>query len=92
MATIKIVLDKRASHTTIHGKHQLVLRIGHKSKTRDIGFDIHLTADQLSFDPFKIVGIVNAERHTKRTTKMFGEIDLWLDENKAMIKLCQSHS
>jgi hypothetical protein len=75
MATIKIILDKRASYTTVDSKHQLVIKIGHKSKTRNIGFDIHLTADQPSFTPFKIVGIVNAESYTKRTTKIFGEIE-----------------
>jgi integrase len=87
MATIKITLDKRESNRHSDGRHPVVLRIGHKSKTRDIGLDVYVFEDQITFDPLKISGTLNAVRHTKRIDKLHKEVDLWLDENKAIIKL-----
>ena len=87
MAKIKLTLDTRSNSQTTDGKYPLVLRISHKSKTRDIGFDIHVFQEQIVLDPLKISGITNAVRHTKRIDKTYKEIDLWLDENKAEIKL-----
>jgi len=87
MATIKLTLDTRANCRTNEGKYPLVLRIGHKSKTRDIGLDIQVFEDQIEISPLKITGITNAVRHTKRIDQKYKDIDLWLDENKAMIKL-----
>jgi len=87
MAKFKLTLDKRADHTTKDGKFPLVLRIAHKSKTRDIGFDIHLRDDQFDEVTGRITGIQNSVRNTKRVQKIYGDVDLWLDENKASIKL-----
>ncbi len=86
MATIKITFDKRASNTTKDNNYPLVLRIGHKRKTRDIQFNLHLTENQYDFNTNKILGILNAVRHTKRTRKMFSDVDLWIDENEGRIK------
>lgn len=86
MATIKITFDKRASNTTKDNKYPLVLRIGHKRKTRDIPFNLHLKKNQYDFNTNKILGILNAVRHTKRTRKMFSDVDLWIDENEGRIK------
>lgn len=86
MATIKITFDKRTSNTTKDNKYPLVLRIGHKRKTRDIPFNLHLTENQYDFSTNKILGILNAVRHTKRTRKMFSDVDLWIDESEGRIK------
>lgn len=86
MATIKIALDKRASNTTKDNKHMLVLRLGHRSKTRDIPFNIHLKEDQFDQDTGKIIGIMNAVRQTKRTRKIYSDVDFWLDENEGEIR------
>ncbi|WP_036381599.1 phage integrase SAM-like domain-containing protein [Muricauda sp. MAR_2010_75] len=86
MATIKITFDKRADHTTKDKKFPLVLRIGHVRKTRDIPFNIHLKETQYDFSTGIITGILNASRHTKRTRKIYSDVDLWMDENAGEIK------
>ncbi len=86
MATIKITLDKRADHTTKDKKFPLVLRIGHARKTRDIPFNLHLKESQYDFETGKITGILNATRHTKRTRKIYSDVDYWIDENEGEIK------
>ncbi|GAB1856106.1 site-specific integrase [Flavobacteriaceae bacterium MHTCC 0001] len=86
MATIKITLDKRSSNTTKDKKFPLVLRLGHARKTRDIPFNLHLKEDQYDFDTGKITGVMNAVRHTKRTRKIYSDVDLWIDENDWEIK------
>ena len=86
MATIKITLDKRSSNTTKDKKFPLVLRIGHKRKTRDISFNIHIKENQYDFETGKIEGIPFAVRHTKRTRKIYSDVDLWIDENEGQIK------
>ncbi|WP_024768456.1 tyrosine-type recombinase/integrase [Aquimarina macrocephali] len=86
MATVKVTLDKRKDHITKDNKFALVLRIGHKSKTRDISFNIHLHADQFDPDTGKITGITNSVRHSKRTKKIYGDIDLWIDEEAGTIR------
>lgn len=86
MATIKITFDKRADHTTKDKKFPLVLRIGHARKTRDIPFNLHLKENQYDFATGKIKGIMNAVRHTKRTRKIYSDVDLWLDEHEGEIK------
>lgn len=87
MAKIKITLDTRANCRDINGKYPLVLRISHKSKTRDIQLNQHLLEEQFNPLTREIKGIQNSVRHTKRIQKIFGEIDLWLEENKSEIKL-----
>ncbi len=86
MATIKITFDKRASNTTKDKKYPLVLRVGHNRKTRDISFNLHLKENQYSYSTGKITGILNAVRHTKRTRKVFSDVDLWIDEHEGEIK------
>ena len=86
MATIKVTLDKRADHKTKDNKCPLVLRIGHKSKTRDIPFNIHVKENHYDFATGKITGIENAVRHTKRTRKIYSDVDLWIDENDGLIR------
>ncbi|MEQ9262028.1 MAG: tyrosine-type recombinase/integrase [Owenweeksia sp.] len=86
MATVKVTLDKRASNTTVDGMHPMVLRIGHKSKTRDIPFHIHVHADQYDPNTGEITGIRNAVRNTKRVRKIFSDVDLWVDDNQGLIK------
>lgn len=87
MATVKITLDKRASHQNRDGTYPLVLRLGHKSKTRDIPFNIHLFEGQYDNETGMIAGILNAKRHSKRIQKTFADADLWIDENAPEIKL-----
>lgn len=87
MAKVKITLDTRSSSQDKDGKYPLVLRIGHKSKTRDIKFGMHLKEEYFNPETREIRGIQNSVRHSKRIQKVFGEIDLWLDEHKAEIKL-----
>ena len=67
MATVKVTLDTRKNCQDKDGKFPLVLRIGHKRKTRDISFDIHLLDTQFNSDTGEIKGIVNAVRKTKST-------------------------
>ncbi|PIB31329.1 hypothetical protein BFP77_01815 [Maribacter sp. 4U21] len=86
MATIKITFDKRADHKTKDKKFPLVLRLGHARKTRDIPFNLHLKENQYDFATGKIKGIMNAVRHTKRTRKVYSDVDLWLDEHAGEIK------
>lgn len=86
MATIKITLDKRTSNTTKDKKYPLVLRIGHDRKTRDIPFNLHLKENQYDDNTGKIIGIVNAVRHTKRIRKIHSDVDLWIDEHEGEIK------
>ena len=86
MATIKITFDKRSSNTTKDKKYPLVLRVGHQRKTRDISFNLHLRENQYNFRTGKITGILNAVRHTKRTRKIFSDIDLWIDEHDGEIR------
>lgn len=87
MAKVKVVLDKREDHRHKDGRCSLVLRISHKSKTRDIGFDIYVLENNFNVETRVIKGITNSVRYTKRVQKMFADVDLWLDENKAEIKL-----
>ncbi|MFS4446554.1 tyrosine-type recombinase/integrase [Maribacter sp. 2307UL18-2] len=86
MATIKITFDKRADHKTKDKKFPLVLRVGHARKTRDIPFNLHLKENQYDFSTGKITGIMNATRHTKRTRKIYSDVDLWMDEHAGEIK------
>ena len=86
MATIKITFDKRVSNTTKDNKFMLVLRIGHNRKTRDIPFNLHLKENQYDHTTGKITGILNATRHTKRTRKIYSDVDLWIDEQEGEIK------
>ncbi len=87
MAKVKVTLDKREDHKHKDGRCPIVLRISHKSKVRDIPYDLYIF--EKDFDPLtrKVTGIENAVRHSKRVQKSFSDIDLWLDENKADIKL-----
>ncbi|MEQ9300452.1 MAG: tyrosine-type recombinase/integrase [Cyclobacteriaceae bacterium] len=87
MATVKVTLDKRENSKNSEGKYPIVLRIGHDRKTRDIPFNIH--QHESEFDPIeiKLKGIQNRVFHSKRIQKNFSAIDLWIDENKADIKL-----
>lgn len=87
MARVKLALDKREDHTTKDGKYPLVLRLSHKRKTRDIGFNIHVKEDQFDSETTEIRGIQNSVRQSKRVQKMISDVDLWIDENKAEIKL-----
>ena len=87
MAKVKVTLDSRQNCRDKDGKYPLVLRISHKSRTRDIGFDIHLYPELFNPDKIEFKGIHNAVRNTKRVQKVYADIDLWLDENKAEIKL-----
>ena len=86
MATIKVTLDKRLSGRTKDNKFPLVLHIGHKRKTRSIPFNLHLKQNHYNNKTGKISGILNAVRHTKRTQKIFSDVDLWIDENEGEIK------
>lgn len=89
MAKIKITLDTRSNSQDKDGKYPLVLRIGHKSKTRDINFNIHLKKGRFDESTREIKGIQNAVRHSKRIQKIFSDIDLWIHDNKAIVKLWQ---
>lgn len=86
MATIKITFDKRESNTTKDNKFMLVLRINHNRKTRDIPFNLHLKENQYNFATGKITGIMNAVRYTKRTRKIYSDVDLWIDEHEGEIR------
>lgn len=86
MATIKVTFDRRASNTVKGKKFPLVLRISHNRKTRDIPFNLHLKENQYDFTTGKIKGVMNAVRHTKRTIKIYSDVDLWLDEHAGEIK------
>ncbi len=86
MATIKITFDKRADHKTKDNKFPLVLRVGHARKTRDIPFNLHLKENQYDFSTGKISGIMIAGRHTKRTRKIYSDVDLYIDEYAGEIK------
>lgn len=97
MSKVKIALDTRKNCQDKDGKYPLVLRISHQSKTRDIGFDIHIKEEnfieldvaegQKKAVHFQIKGVPNSVRKTKRVQKTYGDVDLWLDENKGEIKL-----
>ena len=97
MAKVKIALDTRNNSQDKDGKFPLVLRISHQSKTRDIGFDIHVAKENfVEFEVeegqkktvhFQIKGVANAVRKTKRIQKTYSDVDLWLDENKGEVKL-----
>lgn len=87
MAKVRVTLDTRSNSQDKEGKFPLVLRISHKSKTRDIPFNIHVHEGQFDENTTKITGIQNSVRHSKRVQKIYGDVDLWIDENKAEIKL-----
>ena len=97
MAKVKITLDTRSTSQDKDGKYPLVLRISHKSKTRDIPFDIHLARENFieiededgkkKTAYFEIKGVTNAVRKTKRVQKTYSDVDLWMDDNKGEIKL-----
>lgn len=97
MAKVKIALDTRSGSQNKDGKFPLVLRISHKRKTRDIGFDIHIAKEnfiELDLEEgqkraayFKITGVPNSVRKTKRVQKTHSDVDLWIDENKGEIDL-----
>lgn len=97
MAKVKIALDTRAGSQTKDGKFPLVLRLSHKRKTRDIGLNIQIAKDDfIELDivdgnrkaaHFKLTGLPNAVRKTKRIHSLYSDIDLWIDENKGEIKL-----
>ncbi|MBT1689883.1 tyrosine-type recombinase/integrase [Dawidia soli] len=86
MTTIKITLDKREDHTHVDKRYPVVLRIGHKRKTRDIPFNI--AVHEKNFDPVtgKVTGILNAVQNTKRVQRILAETDLWVTENGPKIK------
>jgi len=87
MAKVKLTLDKRIDHTAKDGKFPLVLRISHKSKTRDIGFNIHVDKDQ--FDPVsrEIKKIDDHKRESLRVQEKFISVARWINDNEASIKL-----
>ncbi len=97
MAKVKIALDTRKTSQDKDGKFPLVLRISHQSKTRDIGFDIHIAQEnfieldtgeaQKKSAHFQIKGVANSVRKTKHVHKIYSDVDLWLDVNKGEIKL-----
>ena len=87
MAKVKVALDTRSKSKNIEGKFPLVLRISHKRKTRDISFKVYLKLEQYDEAQIKFSGIQNAVSKSKRVKKTYSEIDLWLDDNKAEIKL-----
>ena len=87
MAKVKIALDRREDHRHADGKYPLVLRISHKRKTRDIPFDIYVHEEQFDSQSYDLNGIINAVRQSKRIKHRVSEVDLWIDENKAQIKL-----
>lgn len=87
MAKVKVTLDSRLNSCDKDGKYPLVLRISHKRKTRDIGFDIHVKNEHFNPSKTEIKGIQNAVRNSKRVQKIYADVDLWIDENKALIKL-----
>ncbi|OEK03270.1 hypothetical protein BFP97_17830 [Roseivirga sp. 4D4] len=97
MATVRIVLDTRPSNVDKNNKYPLVLRIGHKTQRRDIPFYIRLgKEDFIELDSiegkkktahFKLKGVTNPVRKTKRIHSLYSDIDLWMDENKGEIKL-----
>jgi len=87
MAKVKITLDTRSNAKDKDGKYPLVLRMAHRSKTRDIPFHIHVHENQYNETTRAIKGIENSVRNSKRVQKLYSEIDLWIDENKAEIKL-----
>ena len=97
MTKVKIALDTRKNSQDKDDNFPLVLRISHKSKTRDIGFDIHIAKENfIELDVaegekksvhFQIKGVANSVRKTKRIQKTYGDVDLWLDENKGEIKI-----
>ena len=87
MATVRVKLNKRASHQTTDGRYPLILNIGHKSKAREIPFNLFLHENQFDEDTKKITGIVNSVRQSKWIQKIFSEVDFWLTENQSEIKL-----
>lgn len=87
MTKVRVKLDTRLSSQDRDKKYPLVLQISHKSKTRYIGFDIHVCEDQFDNTTCSLSGIQNSVRNSKRVQKMYGDIDLWIDENKGEIKL-----
>ncbi|MDW3191252.1 MAG: tyrosine-type recombinase/integrase [Cytophagales bacterium] len=87
MAKVKIALDRREGHKHNDGRCPVVLRISHKSKTRDIPFDIYVLENDFDSETYDLKGIQNAVRQTKRVKKKIFEVDLWVDENKAVVKL-----
>lgn len=62
------------------------MRLGHARKTRDIPFNLHLKENQYDFSSGKITGIMNAARHTKRTRKIYSDVDLYIDEYAGEIR------
>jgi len=97
MAKIKIALDTRMGSQTKDGKFPLVLRLSHKRKTRDLNLNVQIAkTDFIELDVsdsnrktahFKLTGIPNAVRKTKRIHSLYSDIDLWIDENKGEIKI-----
>ena len=87
MPTVRLLLDKRAKSKGKDGKYPLVMRIGHQSTSRNIPFDLHLLPEQFDENALSLSGILNSVRNTKRIQKKLSEVDLWVDENKAEIKL-----
>lgn len=87
MTKIRVTLNKRASHKTTKGQYPLILNIGHKRKAREIPFNLYLKEKQYDESTGKITGIENSVRQTKRIQKIYTDVDYWVDENQAEIKL-----
>ncbi len=87
MAKVTLLLDTREKSKIKGDRYPLVLRIGHQSTSRTIGLDKYLKPEQFNESTHELKGITNSVRHTKRIQKTLSDIDLWLDENKAEIKL-----
>jgi len=87
MATVRVKLNKRASHKTTDGKYPLILNIGHKSKAREISFNMFLNEQQFDESTKKITGISNSVRHSKWVQKIYSDVDFWITEKQAEIKL-----
>lgn len=87
MARIKILLDKRADHQHKDGRFPLVLRIAHRSTSRNIPLELFLFENQFNPDTREIKGIKNHVRNTNRIQKIYGDVLYWVGENKAEIKL-----
>ncbi len=87
MAKITVMLDVREKSRIQGDKYPLVLRIGHKSTSCTIGFEHELRQDQYNQDSMTISGIQNAKTYSARVQKKYGDINLWLDVNRGIIKL-----
>lgn len=87
MAKIRVLLDQRSHCRTNEGTYPLVMRISHNSQNRDISLGIQALPEQFHSETRKLTGVTNAVRHTKRIQKQYSDVDLWIDEEKELIRL-----